>query len=451
MKIKRLHLRNFHGFKNEELSFSEKFTVLIGDNGTGKTAILDGIAVALGGFLTGIADVSSRNILPSEVRLCRFLQGNSLTIEPQYPVEVSCVATIQNKEYSWDRALNSKKGKTTRKNAVDIINYAMDLQRKVSSGEKVVLPVFAYHGTGRLWAQTSDTLDELYESGSRMLGYRNCLNPISNEKLFTKWFKKMKFIALEEGKEPGEYTAVRRAIESCICGMEEDGKESKISIDYKIKEDEIRVAFGDSKILPFRMLSDGYRNAIGMVADIAFRAAVLNPHLEESAALETPGIVLIDELDLHLHPKWQQRIVEDLKRTFPKIQFITTTHSPFIIQSLDVGELRVLDPVGIDGGLGEYENMSIEDVTENLMGVTMPQWGKRRRDMYKAAQEYFSALNKMEGLNLDPEEIESLKKKLDELSKPFASNVAYVAFLEQKRTSVENRIKEVCDETGTER
>lgn len=133
----------------------------------------------------------------------------------------------------------------------------------------------------------------------------------------------MKLIALEQGKDPGEYLAVRRAIESCLKNIQKDSTIEKVSIDYKIKEDEIQVTLEDGSMLPFRMLSDGYRNAIGMVADIAFRTAVLNPHLEGSAALETPGVVLIDELDiLHLHPKWQQHIVEDLKRTFPKVQFI---------------------------------------------------------------------------------------------------------------------------------
>lgn len=140
MKIRTLRLKNYHGFEQREFDFSDKFTVLIGDNGTGKTAILDGIAVALGGFLGGIADVNSRNILPDEVRRCKYLYGSSLTIEPQYPVEVTCSAIIQEKEYVWTRSLKSQRGKTTRKNASDIINYAEELQKRASSGEKV-LPV----------------------------------------------------------------------------------------------------------------------------------------------------------------------------------------------------------------------------------------------------------------------------------------------------------------------
>jgi predicted ATP-binding protein involved in virulence len=80
------------------------------------------------------------------------------------------------------------------------------------------------------------------------------------------------------------------------------------------------------------------------VGDIAYRAVTLNPHLEANILTETPGVVSIDELDLHLHPKWQRRVIENLRTTFPKIQFICTTHSPFLILSLRSGEeLLMLD------------------------------------------------------------------------------------------------------------
>ena len=82
------------------------------------------------------------------------------------------------------------------------------------------------------------------------------------------------------------------------------------------------------------MMSDGYRNMIGMIADIAYRCIKLNPHLGVNALKETNGLVLIDKLDLHLHPSWQKAIVKELTTSFPKIQFVATTHSPFIVQSL---------------------------------------------------------------------------------------------------------------------
>jgi predicted ATP-binding protein involved in virulence len=166
---------------------------------------------------------------------------------------------------------------------------------------------------------------------------------------------------------------------------------------------------------------------LGMVADIAYRAAVLNPYLGGKAAKETAGVVLIDEIGLHLHPGWQRRVVDDLRRTFPKIQFITTTHSPFIIQSLQPGELIDLNYLAS----GEYSNKSIEDIAESVMGIPIPQRSKRYQRMYEAAKEYYRVLQDAQGAS--PERANELKSKLDELVAPFSDNVAYHAFLEMKR------------------
>jgi predicted ATP-binding protein involved in virulence len=108
-----------------------------------------------------------------------------------------------------------------------------------------------------------------------------------------------------------------------------------------------------------------------MAADIAIRCATLNPQLGENAARETPGVVLIDEVDLHLHPRWQRRVVDDLLRSFPKIQFFGTTHSPFIIQSLRPIEGVLL--LNLDNPqAGDFTNKSVEDITEEVQGVELP-------------------------------------------------------------------------------
>ena len=97
---------------------------------------------------------------------------------------------------------------------------------------------------------------------------------------------------------------------------------------------------------------------------------ILNPYQKENALKNTPGIVVIDEIDLSLHPTWQRKIIGILKELFPKIQFICATHSPFIIQSLEEGELITLDQT-LDS---EYSGESIEDIAEDVMGVEMVQY-----------------------------------------------------------------------------
>lgn len=133
---------------------------------------------------------------------------------------------------------------------------------------------------------------------------------------------------------------------------------------------------------------------------------------------------MIDELDLSLHPTWQKRIVRILKELFPKVQFICATHSPFIIQSLEPGELIVLDQVLED----EYSGQSIEDIAEEIMQVPVPQYSEKKQRMYKAAEEYFEALQQ----NISKDELQNLKERLDLLSSEYSTNPAYCALLRQK-------------------
>lgn len=445
MKIKTVKLQNFHGFKEKQISFSKGFTVLIGDNATGKTAILDGLAVALGGFLSGFDGVktSIRHINDDEV----YRKKTEYGYEPLYPVIVNCTAQIDGQLVKWERSLNGEGGKTTRQKATKIIKYAKKLQKDIRGDTPVTIPVISYFGTGRLGAEKREKHIEPFQTGSRLLGYLDCLSPISNTKLFTKWLKKVTYIYLQQSREPIELATVKTAIKSCLKSLVKEPEQKYVDIYYDVKEDEVVVTLGENQNLPFRMLSDGYRNMIGMVADIAFRMAVLNPHHEKDVINETSGIVLIDEIDLHLHPKWQRHVVDDLKRTFPKVQFIATTHSPFIVQSLDEGELRILDD--IPGG--DYVDKSIEDVTESVMGVDLPQWSIRRQKMYKAAEEYYQTLQELKS---NPKKTRELQVKLDELTKPFADNIAYVAFLEQERLAVSackrrRKLKGEKDETSS--
>ena len=139
---------------------------------------------------------------------------------------------------------------------------------------------------------------------------------------------------------------------------------------------------------------------VALVADVASKAVMQNSGLVSDPLLvdddvppvlqRTPGMVLIDEIDVHLHPKWQRRVVRDLKETFPKIQFVCTSHSPFVIQSLEAGELRTLDRSGPP--LVEYANRSIEDIAEDIQEVDVPQQSLRARQLAEATERYFSLL-----------------------------------------------------------
>lgn len=136
------------------------------------------------------------------------------------------------------------------------------------------------------------------------------------------------------GRQTALLTAVQEAVVSCVPGAR------ALAFDPGIGEVVLR--FGDETIRSFNHLSDGQRAMLAMVGDIARRAATLNPHLGADAPALTPGIVLIDELDLHLHPKWQRRVAADVKRVFQRMQFVCTTHSPQILGELSREEVRLL-------------------------------------------------------------------------------------------------------------
>lgn len=182
--------------------------------------------------------------------------------------------------------------------------------------------------------------------------------------------------------------------------------------------------------MPFHLLSDGYRNMIGMVADIAYRMATLNPQLETNVIKQTEGIVLIDEIDLHLHPKWQGVVVERLLKTFPKVQFVASSHSPFIIQSLYERKDCLLWDLEKNRAL-EITNKSIEDIAEDQQGVEIPQQSRRFIAMETAAENYYRVLKQIPPASEDEKKV--LKQRLDELLLPFSDDPAFVAFLKMER------------------
>jgi predicted ATP-binding protein involved in virulence len=330
MRINKIHLKNFKGFDDKEFRFNPQFNVLIGDNGTGKTAILDALAVSVGSYLLGIEQAQARSILKEDIR--RKDVGDSL--EPQLPVIVSSEGEIDDRKINWQRGKTNFKGRTTIKEAKELIEIAKFHTQQVSDGKPVVLPVICYHGAGRLWKERRQTINTRPKA-SRLSGYLNSLKPVSSSKIFSEWFKRMEMASKQ--KNTTRIEVVKNAIVNCIPGLE--------AVFFDVIEDTLVTVKMDAdkrQTLHYEFLSDGFKNLIGVVADIAYRCVTLNPHLNEHALAKSYGVVLIDEIDLLMHQKWQKRVVNDLRKTFPQIQFIVSTHSPFVVESLQTDEVLYL-------------------------------------------------------------------------------------------------------------
>ena len=176
------------------------------------------------------------------------------------------------------------------------------------------------------------------------------------------------------------------------------------------------------------MMSDGFKAMINIVAEIAYRCIELNGFLGRNAVKQTPGVVLIDELDLYLHPHWQQHVLADLQDAFPKFQFIVTTHSPFIVQSVKKGNVISLDGVRVDT---DPQMRNIEDIIYTEM-QTEPRHSKYK-NMLNMAEEYYQLVKGGKG---NTSEAEQVKKRLDEIEMTFSDDPAYVALLKAERKSI---------------
>ncbi len=250
----------------------------------------------------------------------------------------------------WGRALRGRKGRTTTREASDIRKLAEARAKAVRGGDdQAMLPLISYYGTGRLWQIPRNMKKELKNKRSdlsRFQGYKNSVDPRCSPVDFMKWLKRHEWIAFQEGAEPPISSAVKKAVLNCLEGGER--------VWFSAKEERVLVDVAEQGIHAFESLSDGQRNMVAMVGDIAIKAAQLNPQFGAQAIEKTSGIVLIDELDLHLHPRWQRRIVADLQRTFPMIQFFCTTHSPQIIGEVPREAVMLLTASGVQTPVVAY-------------------------------------------------------------------------------------------------
>lgn len=342
--IERVVLENFRCFEHAEIPFRPGMNVLIGQNGTGKTTVLDAIARELVSIPLVLeneagkiyfADISSKR----DVRMARVDKGDTTTFEPQYPTGVRLETRIQGNPIACSSFVRDERGKKTRSGTgVGVPSFDIrDIVRwAIQDGFDSLLPLIAYYGTGRIWRAPKDDNGKNLADLSRWSGYRDCLDPSTNLTKMRAWFRRMELLALQDNHTPAVLEASKRVMLECLEGFD--------LVRYDARLDDLAARNAKTGLfLSFDQLSDGQRNLLGMVADMAYRAATLNPHLGVDAAKQTPGIVLVDEIDLHLHPAWQRRIIGDLQRAFPRIQFIATTHSPQVLSAVSDDSIIILE------------------------------------------------------------------------------------------------------------
>ncbi|RLV58253.1 ATPase [Parashewanella curva] len=424
MKLETLNLQNFRCYQDRQFVFHPNVNLVVGRNAAGKTALLDAISIAMATWLIGFKKkkLDGKAILPTDATLIYSKQGEESMFPQSWPVKVSATGVVGQKRIEWERAKHSEAGNTRYGNAIELINAAK-LSDEQQGGD-IIFPMIGYYGTMRLWQDPRATkakpdLDKSTKA-SRLDGYKHSVDPRIAVKELVKWFAKQAWRTFQQGKEPIMLSVVREAVLKCIEGATE--------LRYDADREELLLTIGDNDPQPFSILSDGQRSLLALVADMAQKAATLNSHLGEDVLKKTPGIILIDELDLHLHPLWQRRIIEDLRNTFPEVQFVFTTHSPFLIQSLRSGEeLLMLEGMAT----AELSNKTLGDIAEGIMSAGQSEVSDRYAEMKGVALTYLQTLQEAEKAPED--KLNDYKQRLADSIAPYAENPAYQAFLEMHR------------------
>lgn len=345
MYIKQLNIKNFRNFENFNIDFHDRLTVLVADNSAGKTSILDAVSIAISPYIGIFPLGKSKGFQAKDASI--FEKGD----EPLYPVSLNADFEINTVLSSTSRKLTSKSSSTTTVDTKALQNYAKQNYRLLVDKDEVQLPIVAYYGTGRLWNNIKVTKTSK-ESHARSYGYHDCLKPASNFKEFEKWFvenSRIEYDTIIKKIESGDDIESSRNFTPNTTTL----KNIKQSVDIALSDigwKNIR-ALGSTIFLenshnvqlPIEVLSDGVKSMLALVADIAYRCTKLNPDLDE-ALVNTKGIVLIDEVDMHLHPAWQQKVLNDIMSIFPNIQFIVTTHSPQVLSSVKDENIRIINP-----------------------------------------------------------------------------------------------------------
>ena len=383
LRIGGLEVHNFRKFESYSVEFDWQLTVLVGDNGTGKSTLIDAACVALGSLFQGVEHAKAPSMVSDDARGLVIKQGDAIVLQPQYPVTVEASGTALGDEISWTRSLNSAKGRTTRVDAAPIIEAGKRIQGLAGGDADAILPVLARYGTDRLWRQGSPQEAPV---PSRTRGYEDALEASSNESRMNAWFRSQSIWEWQNKRESSLFTAVRRALASCFDAAASTGD---AMVDYDAELKQLVFTYSDSNGVYHRdrigSMSDGYRGTLSLIADIAYRMASLNPAMGERV-LETPGIVLIDEVDLHLHPRWQARILEDLVRIFPNVQFIVTTHSPIVVASVPKHNIRVLGAECAQAPAVQTRGRDASDILNAVLGAaSRPHEAARLFDAFNGA------------------------------------------------------------------
>ncbi|MDR5782984.1 AAA family ATPase [Caballeronia sp. LZ065] len=399
MRLTSLELHNYRCYTSFKVSFEPGFNVIAGVNGSGKTSLLKGIRDALAPstrFVSAPDGQVETLSDPDSVRISVEVFGSRYRFEPQYPVKLVAKGQIGGEVLGWTVERHGEGAPTSNQNDDPgvIIRKRLDGGGSASNtSSQDPLPILAYYPAYRHWpaGQVRESA-AMTRRESRGAGYSNWWDASADPAALQEWIIAKTLERLQSATDQGarwdailddELAIANGALQAVV----EDAK----GLRYEMAQKSLMMEWHSGRSpTAFGNLSDGQRVAIALVADIARRMCLLNPQLKQRVAQETPGVVLIDELDIHLHPKWQRLIVRGLTRAFPRVQFITATHSPQILSELHPSEIILLQPDGVERPQVSY-GLDSSRVLEQIMDAK-----PRPAEVEQALSELFTAIERNE-------------------------------------------------------
>ena len=420
MKLKSVEIENYRAIEKLKLSLDPSLTVLHGENGYGKTSVLSAIVVGLGAILEFFSRRLDIDFCSEDLR-----EGAE---DPRVSITAMDGTSWERQGVRKDEDQEEEEGLSQPNNQEEeglsqLNNLLEELDNSIMEGQPADLPIVAFYGTDRTTLDMPISPRNSRRRNPRYGALKEALAARSDFEDFFSWFHLKENEELREQRERRDFgyqirevSVVRQAISSMLPEVFDPRTELKVS-DPRTKLDSLRFVVsrkseqGQVEKLSLDQLSGGYRIVLALAADLARRMVQGNPHLDDP--LESEAVVLIDEVELHLHPAWQQRILGDLQRTFPNAQFIVSTHSPQVLTTVEPQRIVELAREGdrIVAGAPAVSTYGAEagDVLTVVMGVNE----RPKNKFTEGLARYMDLVGDDKG---ESKEALALRRKLEKLS-----------------------------------
>lgn len=360
MKLRSLTLRNFRCFENFVVNFHPQLNVFVSENGGGKTTVLEAVNISCSRLATKLIRRDGKLITNNDFYINKFNK-------PSVASAIALQILFENKPFSMINIKGNDKRLRKSFKSIDLdtnlehsFNYVIDnLIKSENENSKYTLPLIRYYGTNRVFLEEVARRTDFRKKFTRFEAFEGAFGAASNFRAIYErfdFYERLENAEIKEHKdlnyELPDLLAVREAVRNMLPGFENPRTKLRplqFVIDQKLENGQIQT-------LRLSQLSDGFRTMLALTIDLALRMSQANPFSETGLnPLHQEAIIIIDEIDLHLHPIWQQRILDDLRRTFPQTQFIVSTHSPQVLSTVAAESIRVIDngkvyiPSGTEG------------------------------------------------------------------------------------------------------